>query len=222
MVLATKNGTSGNGTRDTSHSDETTLEQRFSDNIGLMNEGRISWLRTCPDVPSYIINDSAEEGFERAVIGYDPHKGTLGTYSNAVLNRGINDVVKKYRKRRDKEGGIGAEHLDVLFADKDDSTTREDVEFGRYLLSFAERPGFFDERESQVFRHYFGFNVGPSYDLVQIGRIMGIGSTVVQYIKNSLITKLLSAAQSETKNPEMKRMVSTILCERKKKIKEFK
>lgn len=183
---------------------------RFRFNTRLRDSRADSWRMSCPDVPSFLITDAAETAFGNAVRLYDPTKSTFGTYTYKALNTNISRVVRKYRKRADKMSGV-ADIMGSIFSARSDSDREEDLEFARYVLSFAEKPGLLTDRESDILRFYFGFNLGASYPMTSIGRLNGVSDVAIQHSKRSLLIKLLGAARDDSNDPEMRAYVTRAL-----------
>jgi RNA polymerase sigma factor (sigma-70 family) len=150
------------------------------------------WLLTLPEEEA---RQAGRRGLWRAILGYDPGRGTtFSTYAYKAIMRYIWTAVKSERRRLNRELPVGILAALYYKTGPDPAGLRDWQEIDKSLLELVKR---LPKRLQGVITANYGLEEGKPQTLQAIGVQLGLSRERVRQLRNAALVWLSQPAHSQ-------------------------
>jgi RNA polymerase sigma factor (sigma-70 family) len=150
------------------------------------------WLLTLPYEEAL---QAGRRGLWRAILGYDPGRGTtFSTYAYKAIMKYVWAAVKGERRRLRREVPVGVLMVYCYETGPDPAWLRDEQEIGESLLDLVKR---LPKRLRRVIAAYFGLQGKEAQSLQAIGEQLGLSGEWVRQVRNEALVWLRQPAHSQ-------------------------
>jgi len=150
------------------------------------------WLLTLPYEDAL---QAGRRGLWRAIMGYDPGRGTtFGTYAYPAIMKHVWSAVKAEQRRLRREVPIGVLAVCCYKTGVDPARLRDAEEIAESLLDLVKR---LPKRLRKVITAYYGLQGEERQTLRAIGEELGLSGERVRQLRNEALVWLSQPAHSQ-------------------------
>lgn len=150
------------------------------------------WLLTLPYEEAV---QAGRRGLWRAILGYDPGRGTtFATYAYQAIMKYVWEAVKSERVRLGREVPVGVLVVYWYQTGADPARLRDQQEISQSLLGLVRR---LPKRLRYVIRAYYGLQGREPQTLQAIGAQLGLSGEWVRQLRNEALVWLRQPAHSQ-------------------------